>query len=213
MKTIYILQMYILKELLKTLCLSLVVVTSILFMAMLLQLVSKLQVIDITNFVDFLPNLVLYILGYTLPLSLLVSTNLTWGKFSSDNEITAMKACGISPLHLLSPFLFVSLYISLISYYLNDQIIPQSHLQKRQLMHHAIHQILNSTASHGGATIELINDLRISYFRYKDGVFHGLLIHRLDNGQAQEKWVGAQGKMFFDGQSLILKLKNRSFVS
>lgn len=210
MKPIYILQSYLVKELLKTLFLSLIVITSILFMAMLLQLMGKLSVVDIGSFVDFLPGLLSYLLGYTLSLAMLVSTTLTFGKFAGDNEFIAMKSCGFSPVYMMTPVILLSLYVSLLNYYLNDQVVPQSHLQKRQLMHQAIDALITSSIAQDGSTIEVSDDFRISYFKFEDGIFYGLVIHRIDNNQAQEKLVAEEGSLEFDseGQALMFKLKN-----
>ncbi|MEK7485998.1 MAG: LptF/LptG family permease [Planctomycetota bacterium] len=212
MKLIYILQTYLIKELAKTLFLALIVITSILFMGVLLQLVGHLSVIDIGSFINFLPSLLFYLLGYTLPLAMLASTTLTFGKFSSDNEITAMKACGVSPVCLITPVILFSLLISLFSYYLNDQIIPQSNLQKRQLLNQAIESLINSSIAQEGSTIEVSNEFRISYFKFEDGIFYGLVIHRIDDNLAQEKLIAQEGKLEFDQKTLRFELKNGSLT-
>ena len=76
-----------------------------------------------------------YILGYFLlrtpsiffqiaPLAILMATLLTLGMFSKNNEITAMRSCGISLYRTAMPFFLFSLAIALALFGLSAVVIP-----------------------------------------------------------------------------------------
>ncbi|MGD8537140.1 MAG: LPS export ABC transporter permease LptF [Candidatus Aminicenantes bacterium] len=69
-----------------------------------------------------MPEFVLYI----LPIAALVSTLLSLGLANKFNEITAMKACGISIYRIVMPLLFMGILVSFISYYIQENILPFS---------------------------------------------------------------------------------------
>jgi LPS export ABC transporter permease LptG len=63
---------------------------------------------------------------YILPIAALISTLLSLGLANKFNEITAMKACGISIYRIVMPLLFMGMLISFSSYYIQENILPFS---------------------------------------------------------------------------------------
>jgi LPS export ABC transporter permease LptF/LPS export ABC transporter permease LptG len=61
-----------------------------------------------------------------LPVAALTATLLTLGILMKFNEVTAMKACGISVYRIFLPVLFMSLLVSLFSFYLQERVLPSS---------------------------------------------------------------------------------------
>ncbi len=66
------------------------------------------------------------ILAITIPMGFLLGILMTYGRFAEDNEITAMKASGISVLKMLTPIIGVALVLSAFMMYFNDTILPKS---------------------------------------------------------------------------------------
>ena len=60
----------------------------------------------------------------TLPLALLLSTLITFGGLSKNNEITAFKSAGISVFRLAMPLLFFGAALSMLSFQLTGSLIP-----------------------------------------------------------------------------------------
>ena len=69
-----------------------------------------------------------------IPISILLSILYTLGRLSKSNEITSMQGAGKSYLKILSPILFISTYISLISLSLNYQWAPEAEAQKETIL-------------------------------------------------------------------------------
>jgi len=72
-------------------------------------------------------------LTYSVPVSILTSALLTFGKLSADGEITAMKACGVSLWRVVLPVLAASLLASLWCVYVNQQLSPKAQYSRRLL--------------------------------------------------------------------------------
>ncbi|MFH1798630.1 MAG: LptF/LptG family permease [Candidatus Omnitrophota bacterium] len=90
--------------------------------------VELFQVIKI--FVLFLP----YVLIFTIPISVLSSVLLGFGRLSSDNEVTTLRTSGVSIYGVVLPVIICGFIISLISVPLNDRILPQSEFEARKLV-------------------------------------------------------------------------------
>ena len=131
-----ILRNYILCECISPFFLSLSVLTCVFLLGYLVQLahlvinkgVSLLVIGEV--FLLYVPVL----LGYTLPIACLVGVILAFGRLSSDNEVLAMRACGIHLRKLIAPIFTVGVIFSLGSFLLNDRVIPFAHHQQRVLL-------------------------------------------------------------------------------
>lgn len=63
---------------------------------------------------------------YIFPVTVLTATLLSFGLLTKFNEITAMKACGISLYRILIPVLVLSGLVSFCSFYVQENILPLS---------------------------------------------------------------------------------------
>jgi len=63
-------------------------------------------------------------LAFTIPWASLVSIMLVFGRMSADNEITAMRACGISILQIVSPLIVINFLLTVLCLYLQLQVGP-----------------------------------------------------------------------------------------
>ena len=75
-----------------------------------------------------------------LPVSSLIAALLSLGILTKFNEITAMKACGISLYRVVLPVIMMGLIVSLFSFYLQDNVIPVSN-RKAEEFFEKIHDI------------------------------------------------------------------------
>jgi LPS export ABC transporter permease LptG len=63
---------------------------------------------------------------YILPVAALATTLLSLGLLTKFNEITAMKACGISLYRIILPVVLMAVLVSFFSFYLQENILPNS---------------------------------------------------------------------------------------
>ncbi len=74
-----------------------------------------------------------WILALAVPMATLISTLMAYGRLSSDNEISAMRAISASYSVLINPALFFSIIIATIMMYFNNQILPEMNHKSRML--------------------------------------------------------------------------------
>ncbi|MFC2140464.1 LptF/LptG family permease [Candidatus Auribacterota bacterium] len=131
-----IIRRYIIKELAGPAMLSLVVLTLVMFTARLLKLTDLVinKGISIELVGKLFLGMIIFLLGYTIPMSLLTSVLLTFGRMSSDNEICAIRASGISLYKIMIPVIYLSLLVSAGSIVLQDQIIPRVRFGMKQIV-------------------------------------------------------------------------------
>jgi LPS export ABC transporter permease LptG/LPS export ABC transporter permease LptF len=72
-------------------------------------------------------------LYYILPVAALTAMLLVLGVMTKFNEITAMKACGISLYRVVLPVAVLAAGISLVSFYLQERVLPQSNTRAQQV--------------------------------------------------------------------------------
>jgi lipopolysaccharide export system permease protein len=73
-------------------------------------------------------------LALTLPMAVLVAVLHAFSEMTSANEITAMKAGGISPGNILRPLLGVGMLAAATVYVFNDQILPEANHRLSNLL-------------------------------------------------------------------------------
>jgi lipopolysaccharide export system permease protein len=73
-------------------------------------------------------------LAFTIPISVLTSVLLVFGRLSADSEITAIKACGISLWKIVQWMIPVSLLLTGICLYVNSNLVPYSHFIRRSAL-------------------------------------------------------------------------------
>lgn len=73
------------------------------------------------------------ILNWTLPISVLVATLVTFALLSKNNEVTAMKSSGVSLYRLGLPILGIAAILSVFAYFVLDFVLPYSTERADQL--------------------------------------------------------------------------------
>ncbi len=69
------------------------------------------------------------ILALAVPFGALLGALMAVGRFSSDNELLAMRACGLPLRRVLVPLLAMGLLLSLVSFAFNDYFLPLGNLR------------------------------------------------------------------------------------
>jgi lipopolysaccharide export system permease protein len=74
-----------------------------------------------------------WMLVLAVPMSVLVATLMAFGELSSRNEITAMKAGGVSIYRMMAPVLVASVLVGLIMVWFNNDVLPESNHRLKAL--------------------------------------------------------------------------------
>jgi lipopolysaccharide export system permease protein len=131
-----IIRIYLIRELLKPIGMSLILFTFILLVGNLVKLADLLvnKGVSVLHIAHLFALLVPTLLSHTVPMAVLTGTLLAFGRLSSDREILAMRASGISLLALSLPLLTVGTIVSLGLVPINDRVVPLSHYETRKLL-------------------------------------------------------------------------------
>ena len=125
MKTVY---RYVLMEMLPAFSLSVSVLTLLLLLnraTFLLDLVVNKNVSPWDTLLLFL-CLMPFILSITVPMSMMLTTLLAFGRMSSDMEVTAFKSSGIHLFRLIAPPLLFSLLLTALMLVFNGWVLPEA---------------------------------------------------------------------------------------
>ena len=98
---------------------------------------ASLQVI-LTYYLFFMPEIIKLI----MPVSLLLASLFVTARMSTQNELTAMKAVGMSLYRIMIPYLIVALLVSVASVYFNGWIVPKANKKKFTLERVYLHKNL-----------------------------------------------------------------------
>lgn len=68
-------------------------------------------------------------IAYAFPMSILLANLMTYSRLSSDSELTALKACGVSVYRMVLPALMVCLCVTGLTFAFNELIVPSANYQ------------------------------------------------------------------------------------
>ncbi len=205
-----IIDRYILREMSVPFSVSLGVMTFVLLLGKILQLMDLMvnkgiKVFDIAKLVLFLMP---YFLLFTIPISLLLSVLIGLGKLSSDNEITAIKAAGISLYRLSLPIAGASLIAFLVTLSLSLFFVPYGNYATKDLLFSIVRQ--NASA---GIKERVFNDNFRGLLLYAnhipaDGKFmEGVLIYDNRSDRDPGTIFAARAYLISDPESKLVSLR------
>jgi lipopolysaccharide export system permease protein len=130
-----ILHKYVLKEHFGPLVFALSALTSLLLLQYLAKRFGDLvgKGLPWSVIAEFLGLSIPLTVALSLPMAVLVATLYAFSRLASENEITAMKASGVSLRNVLTPVLWAALGVTILMVGFNDQILPRANHRLRTL--------------------------------------------------------------------------------
>ncbi len=98
----------------------------VLFLQFLIRAVDRFlgKGLDVWIILEYLYLNLAWIIALSVPMSLLISTVMTYGRMSQDNEVTALKAAGVSVFSIIKPAVLFGGLIGLLLCLFNNFVLP-----------------------------------------------------------------------------------------
>ena len=138
----FILERYVLRQAIQAFLLGLFALTGIIFVGMAGALMR--EDFNIVQALVVWPYMLLYALPFALPIALLCSVVLTFGRMSADNEITAARSSGVRPDRLALPVVALSLVLSVGAFWIYQWVLPTAHRRVDQHKELMVKMAMNS---------------------------------------------------------------------
>lgn len=203
-----ILRNYILKEFFHSFLVSIIVFTFAFLIGNIIQIANLVinKGVNILSVLQLLFYMIPWLLSFTFPMASLTSVILTFGRFSSDGELTAMKASGISLYRIAFPVLMVGGMISAATFLLNDQISSNASYASRKV----IKDIgLKSPTAYleAGTFIRGFESYVIFIYDVKGNKFKNIRIYQPQEGKPTRTIIAESGEINTFPEKNILELK------
>ncbi len=207
-----ILQRYIARSYISAFLLGMIVLTFVLSIGLLVkatQLVIK--GLDPKLILNFLAVSIPESFSFTIPLAVLVSALLVFGRLSSDGEMSAMKACGINLWNIVFPIVIFGLLLVGVSIFVNSAIAPRGYLARH----------LISSSAKGTSAIKLLEPGRFIdefpdmtfWFASKDGdILHNVLIYDKSKPNFTREIRAKKAIVTVEGNDIFLDMYNVRMV-
>jgi lipopolysaccharide export system permease protein len=99
--------------------------------------------IGLADFVRLFAFLFPTIFLYSIPMAAMMGITIAFARLSSDSEILALKANGISIFQILPPVIIIAALIALLSGYFSIKLIPLSEISMKQLVFQLLNEKIN----------------------------------------------------------------------
>ncbi|MFQ6678559.1 MAG: LptF/LptG family permease [Fidelibacterota bacterium] len=126
---------YIARELIMPFVYSLLMIVFILFINFFLRAIDRFlgKGLDLRTILEYLFLNLAWIVALAVPMAILISTLMTFGRLSEDNEINALRSSGISYLTILLPAILFGTIVCALLIIFNTSILPEMNFNARLL--------------------------------------------------------------------------------
>lgn len=213
-----ILDRYILRELAVPFVLGLAIFTSILLIVRILKLVELVvnRGVPLTQMARVFSYILPAFLEVTVPMALLLAILVAFGRLSSDSEITALRAAGVSIYRLLRPVSVFAIAVSLLTLWLSFVARPWGNHHLRL----GLYEIVKTRAT-AGIKPRVFNDefknlvIYVNRIRPAGDQLEGILVSDNRDDASQNTIYAESGRLITDERhhSLTLRLENGGIYS
>lgn len=208
-----ILVRYVLKELIAPFVASLFGITFLFVVDFLVKILDSVlsKGLPTSTVVEIFVLNLAWMLSLSIPMAVLVASLMAFGRLSGDQEITACKAAGISPLSLMRPVLIVAALISLLMVIFNNWVLPEANHRSVELMSAVSRKKPHAFIDAGRLITQFPGvQLWVNHIDPVSGTLYGIQIFELEKKGAPRIVYADSASMEYadNGATLMLRLRS-----
>lgn len=164
--------------------------------------------LDFVTLMEFLVYASATLVTLSLPISILISSIMTFGKLGENFELVAIKSSGISLLRFMRPLFFMSLLLSGVAFLFANYIAPVANL-KFAVIYHDIYEKSPAFDLKDGVFYNGFTGFSIKVGKKeKDkSTLHDVLIYEQSYGLQDNTIISEKGKMTMSNDKRFLQFK------
>lgn len=145
LKSPKLLYSYLAVEMLAPFFASFIIMNCVFFLVKLIPFLNFVLELNIgmADFIRLFAYLFPNIFLYTIPMAAMMGVTIGFARLSSDSEILALKASGISMYQIIPPVVIVTALIALLTSYFSIKLIPLSEIAMKQLTYQLLKEKIN----------------------------------------------------------------------
>ena len=188
-----------------TLCISMFILVMQFFWKYIDDLMGK--GISISIIIELLFYVSASLIPLALPLAILLSSIMTLGNLAEHNELTALKASGLSLYRIMKPLTGVILFLSLSTFYFANYVIPVAELKWHSLIYDLQNTKISALVT-PGVFSDKIDGYAIKVEKGKNDHFEGILIHVHTDPNVIKTIRAKEGKIYksVNGNQIFFEL-------
>ena len=200
---------YLIKQSFIPFMLSAGVITTVLFLQFLIRAIDRFigKGLDVFTIFEYLYLNLAWIIALSVPMSLLISSVMTYGRMSQDNEITALKSAGINLFSIIRPALWFGSMIGFLLCLFNNFILPDMNYNAR-LLARDIYQKKPELTIEPGYFIDLIPQYTLIVKELDGKEFKDVKIFSKNTTLEQTTIYAERGSLESAGGTITLNLQN-----
>ena len=200
---------YLLKQSLIPFLLSVAVITTVLFLQFLIRAVDRFlgKGLDVFIIFEYLYLNLAWIIALSVPMSLLISSVMTFGRMAQQNEITALKSAGIDLYNIIKPAILFGSLVGIGLCLFNNFILPEMNYNAR-LLAKDIYKKKPELSIEPGYFVDMIPQYTMIVKEMDGKDFKDVKIFSKNQKSEQTTIYANQGSLSSDGNMITIDLIN-----
>ena len=198
---------YLFEQSLIPFLLSVAVITTVLFLQFLIRAVDRFlgKGLDALTIFEYLYLNLAWIIALSVPMSLLISSVMTYGRMAQQNEITALKSAGINLYNIIKPAMLFSSLVGIGLCLFNNFILPEMNYNAR-LLARDIYKKKPELSIEPGYFVDMIPQYTMIVNEMDGKDFKDVKIFSKNQKSEQTTIYANQGSLSSDGNMITIDL-------
>ena len=200
---------YLFKQSLIPFLLSVAVITTVLFLQFLIRAVDRFlgKGLDALTIFEYLYLNLAWIIALSVPMSLLISSVMTFGRMAQQNEITALKSAGVNLYNIIKPALWFGAIVATALCFFNNFILPEMNYNAR-LLARDIYKKKPELSIEPGYFVDMIPQYTMIVKEMDGKDFKDVKIFSKNQKSEQTTIYANQGSLSSDGNMITIDLQD-----